>query len=189
MAWSEATQPPATEETRRVDNPPGRQSLGRRQCIAKTSDGDRCKKPPSRGGTVCLIHGGSTRLARLQAQRVLLSMVEPAAAALTLAVQRCEYDPERKPDEPKICLVHGVDGCPEWGVRVNAAKALLDRAGFGPQAKLTLESSTNTDDFDKMDKQRMADELEYLSQRLRLSEHATIDVTAEPQTHDAEGAA
>lgn len=188
MAWSEATQPPPTDETRRVDNPEGRQSLGRRQCVATKSDGTRCKKPPHRGGTCCILHGGASPLAKMQAQRMLLSMVEPAAAILMLAVMRCEFEwiipvgVDGQPDEKnkyRRCMVHEDDGCPDWSVRVNAGKALLDRSGHGPQAKITL--SHDNEGLDKLDNDALATELEKLSRDLRIDSKS-----APTETHDAE---
>jgi hypothetical protein len=150
-------------------------------------NGERCGRPPHRGGTVCILHGGGSPLAKHAAQRMLMSMVEPAAAILMLAITRCEFEwviPE-SPDgvllpsqKYRKCMVHEEDGCPEWTVRLGAAKTLLSRAGYGEQAKMVV--SHERDNLDKLDNQQLADELERLSQDLRLSEKHV------PETQEAE---
>ena len=177
-----------------MDHKPGTQSLGRRQCTGTAKNGERCRRPPHRGGTCCILHGGGSPLAKMAAQRMLMSMVEPAAAILMLAVTRCEHEwitPENEDGSPNtkgkflMCMVHEADGCPEWSVRVAAAKSLLSRAGFGEQAKMTI--STDHDNLESLDNVSLANELEKLSHDLRANARNTIDVTPEIHLRDEDG--
>ena len=45
---------------------------GRRQCEATTRDGERCKAPAVRGGSVCRRHGGSATQVKVQAAMMAL---------------------------------------------------------------------------------------------------------------------
>ena len=88
------------------------------QCTATSKhSGDRCKRTPIPGGTVCVTHGGSAPAVKIAAQRRLLEMIDPAFDALLRAVEECD----------------------EWPTKVRAAIAVLDRAGFGPTTSLRVE--------------------------------------------------
>lgn len=148
----------------------GSERLGDRQCTGTNKDGTRCKSVPMRGGVVCVLHGGNSPMALRAAKNRLLALVEPATAILALAVTRCVFS--RNELGSIVCEVHGADGCPEWPVRVNAAKALLDRSGHGPQAKLTIEKE-DTSDLERLDLPELAGELEQLARDLRTSERVS----------------
>ena len=93
-----------------------------RQCTAKAKGtGERCRRPPIRGGTVCEKHGGSAPQVKRSARRRLLEMAEPAAAALSIALDTAV----RQRDVPRIVAV---------------AKAILDRAGHPAGAELHVQA-------------------------------------------------
>lgn len=90
-----------------------------RQCTATTKSlGNRCTRPAMRGAHVCNLHGGMSPLARAEAKRQLMCMLEPAFAALMRAMDS---------DDMKSA--------------VRAAEIILDRAGFGPKATLEIEDT------------------------------------------------
>jgi len=135
--------------------------VGKRQCIAIRSIGIRCRRPPIRGGKVCILHGGGTPMAKLGAQRMLLSTVEPALATLVAALGlECE------PMEGMTgwCSVHGFS-CPEWSVRISAAKTLLDRAGLPTTQNINLDKPA--EDLSKVPLDKLADELAQLATAAR----------------------
>lgn len=155
---------------------------GRRHCTAKSkATGKPCKMAPVPGLTVCSFHGGAGEGAREAAQRRLLALVEPALETLFKALGlHCDYyfldDPNAtvpltasgKPADPGfrvvICREHGRE-CPEWPVRVNAAKALMDRAGFGPKQTVAVED--NRKDLSTVPVEELATELDMLALRAR----------------------
>lgn len=54
-----------------------------RRCTATSSQsGERCRRPPILGGTVCATHGGSAPQVRDAAHRRLLELVDPALVRL-----------------------------------------------------------------------------------------------------------
>ena len=161
-----------------VERTSGPARLGKRQCTHIKDDGSRCVLAPIPGGSVCMLHGGQTRHAQQAARRKLLALVEPAAETLMLAITRCQY--ERNEAGSVVCAVHGADGCPEWPVRVNAAKALLDRAGFGPQAKIEIDDKRDHSDLKGLATDALADELEQLVSELRANERASVVIDVEP---------
>lgn len=90
------------------------------RCTAKsTRSGERCKRPPIRGGTVCATHGGSAPQVRDAAQRRLLEAADNAAARLVAMLDD---------DDSKVVLA--------------AARDLLDRAGL--QAVQRIEADVET---------------------------------------------
>lgn len=56
--------------------------VGRRQCTAHKKDGERCKRAPIKGGTVCPKHGGGAKQVREAAQRRLLEAADGLMANL-----------------------------------------------------------------------------------------------------------
>ena len=105
-------------------------------CGAKTAAGGNCKRSPIPGGSRCVLHGGATPLARMEAERRLLLGVSFALDRLLDAVSEhhhalpcpaCGCNPSR--NDPNV---------------LRAAVALLDRSGFGPG--LRLQHSNEEDD-------------------------------------------
>ena len=90
-----------------------------RQCTAKSKQaGRRCRRAPIPGGFVCAIHGGKSPNAQRSAKRRLLEAADPAAATLVDLLQD---------DDPHI--------------RERAARAILDRAGYGPKSSVDVSDS------------------------------------------------
>src|SRR5262245_6975932 len=81
----------------------------RRQCIRIKLNGERCKRPPIKGATVCYHHGGAAPQVRESAARRLLMAADLAAKHLIEFMT-----------DPKV----------PYPTRIVAAKDLLDRAGL-----------------------------------------------------------
>ena len=80
------------------------------QCTAKSKQsGVRCKRRPIPGGSVCIMHGGGIPQVREAARLRILELVNPALATMARAVRG-----KGKPGQ----------------VEINAARDILDRAGF-----------------------------------------------------------
>ena len=57
-------------------------------CTATSKQsGERGRRAPIAGGTVCVVHGGSAPAAKMAAQRRLIGMIDPAMNALLRAVE------------------------------------------------------------------------------------------------------
>lgn len=70
---------------------------------------------------------------------------------------------------------------------MSAAKALLDRAGYGPHAKLTIEKTA--EDLSDLDNVKLANELEALTYQLRARN--AIDLNSDqysPRMNEADNA-
>ena len=95
-----------------------------RQCTAHLSDGSgrRCQKAAIRGGTVCTTHGGSAPQVQRSAAERLAALSEPAAAGLGAA------------------LANAVKS-QNWPQVIQAAKAILDRAGHPAGVELKIEEA------------------------------------------------
>lgn len=86
----------------------GRRGSMRRQCSATSKrSGQRCRRAPIVGGTVCVTHGGGAPQVKLAARERIAALVDPAIDALQRALRHRDI-----------------------GVAVRAARDLLDRAGF-----------------------------------------------------------
>lgn len=81
--------------------------LPARPCGAKRSNGEPCKKPAIKGGTVCQTHGGSAPQVRKKAALRLLELVDPAIAVLAREMVNADKSADRQ----------------------RAANSVLDRAG------------------------------------------------------------
>jgi hypothetical protein len=88
-----------------------------RICHAHRTNGDPCRAPAIRGGTVCQAHGGSTPRAKMGAQARLQAFVDPALDALRKLVDTADSD----------------------SVRLGAIRDILDRAGYKPREKVDLQ--------------------------------------------------
>lgn len=96
----------------------------RRQCSATNRDGERCRNPPIRGGTVCAYHGGKAPQTIAAAQAFLASMREPALVRLNSILE------ERPP-----CPICGRSDA----VALQAIRMVLDRAGLPASSITTLK--------------------------------------------------
>lgn len=94
-----------------------------RQCTATNRAGERCQKSAMRGQQVCHFHGGRNPGALRKAQERLLALAEPAIEGLNHALE--------SNDLPAI---------------VSAARVVLDRAGLGPRATVTLQRGNGGDE-------------------------------------------
>jgi hypothetical protein len=90
---------------------------GRRQCTAKSKQsGQRCKRTPIPGASVCKFHGGGAPQVEAKAKERLAALVDPAIARL------------------EELLVSGEDT-----VAMRAVIDVLDRNGFKPKETLRFE--------------------------------------------------
>lgn len=96
-----------------------------RQCTATNRQGERCRRQPIPGGTVCVMHGGRLPQTVAAAKRRLLEAVEPAISRLLTYID----------SPPGLCGVCGRSD--DTGAIVRAAQVVLDRAGLHPS--LTVE--------------------------------------------------
>lgn len=99
-----------------IDRPMGQ------RCRAKRRNGEHCKRWAIKGATVCATHGGSAPQVRKAARQRLAEMVDPALSALADILSRTN--------------VLDAD-------KIRAATAILDRAGYGPNSKLTIDQKTD----------------------------------------------
>lgn len=88
-----------------------------RQCTARKKDGTPCKRPPIKGGTVCMSHGGAAPQVRRKANERLLQGVPKMLTEL----KRLATD-ESMPANVRLAAVR------DW----------LDRAGVGEAMKAEL---------------------------------------------------
>lgn len=140
--WEPSFELPSSKKLTDTTRVSGR-SNGDRQCTYVKRNGERCKLAPITGGTVCASHGGNGPQVRAAAEARLLAMVEPAFATLFKALgTNCKHHIK---DGVAYCEDHGLD-CPDWPVRVSAAKAILDRGGYGPKSTLELQRPPQEDD-------------------------------------------
>lgn len=105
-------------------------------------------------------------LSRANMNKVIFSLVPDALRALEAALSADD-----------------ANGSPYWPGRIAAAKTILSRAGYGETAKLQIEQPDD-EDLSALTKQQLADELEKLSQQLRMS--AAVDVSPDRAVIDVE---
>jgi hypothetical protein len=123
-------------------------------CTATSKQsGERCRRAPIAGGTVCVVHGGSAPAAKMAAQRRLIGMIDPAMNALLRAVEECD----------------------EWPTKVRAAIAVLDRAGFGPTASLRVDDQAN--DYTNLSSAELKDRAMAIVKRAAESEAKELEET------------
>lgn len=92
-----------------MDSPtPGPSDLPARPCKGKRSNGEPCRKPAIKGGTVCSTHGGSAPQVRRKAALRLLELVDPAIGTLAREMVQADKSADRQ----------------------RAANSILDRAGM-----------------------------------------------------------
>ena len=106
-------------------------------CGAKTAAGGNCKRSPIPGGSRCVLHGGATPLARMEAERRLLLGVSFALDRLLDAVSEHHH--------ALPCPACGCNPSRNDPNTIRAATALLDRSGFGPGVK--LQHTTEEDEL------------------------------------------
>lgn len=86
-------------------------------CVAKSrTTGQRCKRRPIRGGTVCKFHGGAAPQTIAKAKERLAALVDPAIVELGNILKTSEID----------------------SVRMSAVKDILDRCGFKPKDEIEV---------------------------------------------------
>ena len=87
-----------------------------RRCTARSKrSGQRCKRRPIPGGTVCRMHGGAAPQVKLAAKDRLAALVDPAIDALQRALDHKDIN-----------------------AAVRAAKDLLDRAGLAAPKQMQV---------------------------------------------------
>ena len=102
--------------------------LTRDRCTATNRAGERCGRPPIRGGFVCVVHGGRAPQVQRSARERLLALVDPAMDALLRALKT---GPQ--------CDACGRSDADRDPVVIKAAQLVLDRTGFHP--RLTVQAA------------------------------------------------
>jgi hypothetical protein len=105
--------------------------LGDRRCTATNRAGQRCGRAAAPFQFVCDKHGAKSPLAQKGAKERMALLLEPALDVLFRATRNAEPCPH--------CGRSDADRDP---VALRAAMAVLDRCGFGPTAKLSLEQAS-----------------------------------------------
>ncbi len=100
-----------------------------RQCTATSRSGERCRRQPIPGGTVCAVHGGKAPQTVAAAKLRLLEAVEPAIARLLRFIET----------PPGLCDVCGRSD--DTAAIVSAIRTVLDRAGLGPTATMQVTTT------------------------------------------------
>lgn len=88
------------------------------KCIGHLKNGNRCKRSPIKGATVCRVHGGAAPQVRAKAQQRLMEGVLPLLAKLYQLATDEKVPP---------------------AVRLAAIKDFLDRAGLNSKTTLEVE--------------------------------------------------
>jgi len=99
---------------------------GPRQCVRVRRNGTRCGRYASIGGFVCTSHGGKAPQIVQAARERMAFLVDPCLEVLWQVLN---------------------DPLTEDGVRVNAARVILDRAGIGPTSSVEAKV-TNVSQWD-----------------------------------------
>jgi len=99
-----------------------------RRCTATNRAGQRCGRAAAPFQFVCDKHGAKSPLAKQAAKERMAMLLEPATEVLFRATRNAEPCPH--------CGRSDADRDPS---AIRAAIAILDRCGFGPTAKLTVE--------------------------------------------------
>jgi hypothetical protein len=102
--------------------------LDLRRCTATNRAGERCRRAPIPGGNVCVMHGG-------RAPQTIAAAKAKLAAARDFAIDYLLRLLEPRPP----CEHCGRSDADRDPVVVRAAQIVLDRAGFGPKATLTVD--------------------------------------------------
>lgn len=96
----------------------------KRQCAAMSKQsGERCKRAPIRGGSVCKIHGGGAPQVQKSARARLAEEVMPSISRLATERDNDEATPSE---------------------RIRAATAILDRSGYGPSVGIQLDDARSS---------------------------------------------
>lgn len=155
---------PFTDERAANDATAGPSDI--RRCRGTNNHGKQCKRWAIRGSTVCAFHGGRAPMVRAAARRRMLELVGPAFETLL----ECMADTEAR-----------------WQDRVQAAIAVLDRAGFGPKATLTIEDE-RSQELSRLSDETLAARAEELARVLRESGRRLPPIDAEVVGSEEDGA-
>ena len=137
-------------------------------CGAKTSSGSPCRRWPIEGGNRCVLHGGGSPLARMEAEKKLLRGVSVALDRLLDAIS------EHEGESP--CPTCGCNASSRDPSVLRAAIALLDRSGFGPNLRLQHSNDDESSigevrltivDVDPDEKAQMKEEARLIRTRVR----------------------
>jgi len=91
------------------------------RCTAKSKQsGQQCKRLPTPGGTVCVIHGGGAPQVKFAAMQRLLALQEPAINRLTQLIGQEQFPTvayaasrdilDRTMGKPQEAITHSVQG-------------------------------------------------------------------------------
>ena len=106
-----------------MDTPDLMEACEVNRCTAKAKGtGERCRRRPHPGATVCVIHGAGAPQVQKSARERLQELAEPAIEALRVALD---------------------SGDPRAVIR--AAIAVLDRTGYGPTKAVVVEQVERED--------------------------------------------
>src|SRR5437763_8022778 len=101
-----------------------------RRCTATNRAGERCGRAAAPFQFVCDKHGAKSPMAQKVAKERMAMLLEPATEVLFRATRNAPECPH--------CGRSDADRDPP---AIRAAIAILDRCGFGPTTKLSLEDS------------------------------------------------
>lgn len=97
------------------------EQMKQRRCVAKAKQtGNRCKRRPIVGGTVCKMHGGGATQVKRSARLRLAELVDPAITTLARAIA-----------DPTV----------DTNAKIRAAEAVLDRAGYPRRSEIDIEDA------------------------------------------------
>jgi len=125
------------------------------KCNGTTRKGLPCTRSPIPGGSVCIFHGGAAPLVKAAAKQRLLAMTEPAFAVLMEVME------EGAEDE----------------VRLKAAIAVLDRAGYGPRSTVVVDH--RKEELASLTDAEIAERMKVLLNQMQENALPVIDVNVE----------
>lgn len=132
-----------------------------RQCTATSRSGERCRRQPIPGGSVCVMHGGSAPAVKKSARARLL---EGADIAIDTLLDLLRWRP---PCEH--CGRSNVDD----HVLVRTCQVILDRSGFHPS--VTVQHTEAPDKYEGLTLDETIEHLERLLDDARALRDADVD--------------
>lgn len=175
-----------------LERPPWNPS---RQCTATARAGERCRRQPIPGGTVCVNHGGAIPAVQATAKLRLLAMVEPILTVWEeildawhrTACTGCGHVDEHG----NVCRGCGKPtGDPAPVIRIG--QLVLDRAGFHPT--LAIQQVAPPNEFADLSEDELISALEAMLTEAKasrdLKQQPVIDVSTDyyevPDTYDTQ---
>lgn len=112
---------------------PSRDLMDSRQCTATSKQsGQRCRRPPSKGTTVCAMHGGKIPAVQAAAARRQAERKSRAAAAKAVA----EWAPDMVPTDPGDVLLRATHVTWLQAALHRQQLAMLEKSGGQPYVRV-----------------------------------------------------